>query len=278
MLVTAEDPNQTIIDALQQAYAQLAAADKAQRIIDRWNSTTTDLAPADSVLQSLDVTLKGLPLSPFEITQTLDPCLTPLNDLGYDIYGQLPAWTALYSDQIYWNDVGLYTLGNPPILPSSGPLTLYGDVGYGTIAPPQPSDNIIFNYRFVLPTYLRAVCIFLIVGKAIDPTFVTDYAAPLRTAAQLLSDVHDKIANVQQTQSEGIVVLSPLQAWLAHGGAYGLWGHLLDESGLLSAQRIYTPICHRAEHSFHPSSKVPQFGVGASLWVKSRGNLTPMGF
>ena len=220
------NPIQQIKQALQNDFAQLEAADKAQRIIDRWNSTQTDIAPAESVLESLSTLVQQLPLSPSEIATQLKSCLNAINILGYDQNGELPAWTAVYSDQIYWNDNGLYQLMTYADPDDSGDWVQWGfiDVGYGTLAPPAPSDDIVFNYRFVLVTYLQAVFIFVAVGKAIDPNFSTGYASALRTIAKLLSDVHDKILN------EGIYQLFP-RAWPSGWTTVGLGSLMVGEAG-----------------------------------------------
>ena len=214
---------QTIIAALNNAFAQLNAIDKAERIINRWNNVQTDIGPAESQLQGLSTLVTGLPLTPFQIFQVIGPCTTPLNDLGYDTNGGMPAWSAVYSDQVYWTDAGLYqlTVFNQD---SNNNWVYWGsaDVGYGLQAPPTPSEDIVFNTRFVLPTYLEAVSIFLIVGKAIDPQFTTGYAGALRGVAELLSEVHDKVANTGKTPSEGIIQLSPPGPWTTAGLLFSL--------------------------------------------------------
>jgi hypothetical protein len=69
----------------------------------------------------------------------------------------------------------------------------------------------VFNYRFVLVTYLYALGLLLVTGKAIDPEFATatGYAGTLRSIIDLLSFMHDTIANSNKTPSEGIIQLSP---------------------------------------------------------------------
>jgi len=218
LLSPSSDPLKPIEDEIKAQFALLDAVVKAQNIIDRWNSTNTELADAEDVLEALPTLASGPPLDSFQIANQLELCTHPLNALGVDLAtGGMPAWTAAYLDQVYWTDSGLYILDvwNQD---ENNNWVIWDtiDTGYGLQAPPQPpkgpqGEELVFHYRFVFPTYLSAVAIFTVVGKTIDPQFTeaTGYASTIRDIASLLSSVHDKIFNVQNTPSEGMIELSP---------------------------------------------------------------------
>ncbi len=191
-----QDELQQILTTIQNDFQQLQAEQQAENIIQRLTNLANALAPAQAVLDTLQVLLdQQPPLTGPEAVDEIQKCITAINDLTPDV-----VWTGVYSDQIYWTDVDLYPTnpyGNPyPFGPTypSGPA-------YGEQAPVAGSDDLVFSYTYILPAYLDALFIFLSVAASLDQNFVADYANQvIRPAAALLQTRHDTILNQGITQ------------------------------------------------------------------------------
>jgi len=194
---------QTILTTIQNDFQQLNEAQKGEDIVQRLTDIGNQLAPAQAVLDSLQSLAGQLPLTPFEVTQQLQPCVTTINALAPD-----GNWLASYNDQVYWND---YQYVWPPPPWSEG-----NSYGYGQQAPNGNPDGTVFNYTYILPAYLNAVFIFLSVGGTIDPDFVQNWAnSVIRPAAALLQTNHDQVLNSGLTQlSPGYWTGQILAPWL----------------------------------------------------------------
>jgi len=88
----------------------------------------------------------------------------------------------------------------------------YSDEWSGQLAPDVPGDNLVFNYTYTLPQFLRAIYILLTTIGALDPTSLSYYQPTLRSCLTRLSAVHDTIVSsgivgtrVPKTSEVGIV-------------------------------------------------------------------------
>jgi hypothetical protein len=160
---------QEILTTIQNDFAQLNAADKAQSLIAALTNVTNALGPAKTAMDNLKASVNAQPpLTAAGILEQIGPCETAINQLSADII-----WTVVYSYQIYWTDA------------------LYGDQ-----APTGSSTDLVFNYTYVLPAYMYALFAFLSVAGCLNPTFATEYADTIiRPAASLLQAKHDTIFN-----------------------------------------------------------------------------------
>lgn len=183
---------QNILTTIQNDFAQLNQTLKAEDLIQKLTDIGNQLAPAKTVMDSLQSLVNQLPLTAYEVTQQMEICANAINALGPD-----PNWLVPFNDQIYWND---WQLVWPPPPWISGVNKL---PGYGQQSPAANSDGTVFNYTYILPAYLQAVFIFLSVGGCIDPNFMANWnSSILQPASALLKQMHDTIM-------AGIVKLSP---------------------------------------------------------------------
>jgi hypothetical protein len=184
---------QNILSTIQSDFAQLNAADQAGRLITRLTNVANQVGPAQAVLDTLSALVNLQPPATGAVRiQTIDTCITALNDLTPDII-----WEAVYTDQIYWSDYNEYFALN-----EFGQIS---DAGYGQQQPAQvaPNSDLVFSYIYILPAYLHVLFIFLAVAAALDPDFGKNYAdSVIRPAVTLLKNRHDQIVG-------GITQLSP---------------------------------------------------------------------
>lgn len=200
-LLNQVDPTQAALQQIIAAIQNDFQADKAGRIIDRLTNQVNAQGEALAVLDSLNVLLNSQPpLTDQERADEIEKCISAIEKLSPED----PLWTAVFSDQTYWTDSGVFTRPESGFFGHEGPVDV--DAGYGQKAPPSSNDRV-FNYTYILPAYLQAVSCFLIVAGALMPTFAKDYAdTVIRPAAGLLKARHDKIVN------EGINQILP-QHW-----------------------------------------------------------------
>jgi hypothetical protein len=206
LFISQPDPLQPILDTLQQDFAQLYAILEARFNDEDWKNLAALVKDAESVLQILDGLVNANP--PLTDAQRLDhiaTCLAPLNALSDgSTHPPSPFFLAVYSDQVYWTDAGVYLQANvQPIMNPNPPhdetwqeLGTIG-VGYGTQAPPAPPDNQVFSYLYVLPYYLKAVFILTAVGTSLFADFGKREERQQSTIigyAKFLTTLHDLIA------------------------------------------------------------------------------------
>jgi hypothetical protein len=175
LFISQPDPLQPILDTLQKDFAQLYAALKARQNEQDWQNLAQLVGNAEAVLETLDGLVKADP--PLTDAQRLDhiaTCLAPLNALSDgSTHFPSPFFLAVYSEQVYWTDAGVFLQANIQFDPNSGRWVEGAptDVGYGTQAPPAPPDNQVFSYFYVLPYFLKAVFILTAVGKSLFADF-----------------------------------------------------------------------------------------------------------
>jgi hypothetical protein len=180
---------QTILTTIQNDFAQLNAADKAARIIERLQNLDNITGPAETQIQQLQA----------HMAADIGQCLTAVNELALNP-GAISNWQAVFSDQIFWTDSGKFYQFSP--LPKYSGNVPPGaealDAGYGQQTPPQIGDeDLVFSYLYVLPDFLRTLAIFIAVAGSDDPNWVTDYGPQvlLPVATFLKDNVHDTIVS-----------------------------------------------------------------------------------
>jgi hypothetical protein len=173
--------------------AALNAHQKAQDINLRWTNLDNQIAPAQGVLDGLQADLNNN-ISQADKNSRIEICATTMEALKDAV------WFAPYQDQLYWNDYPDFLVAGFPTSTNFG----YCESPDKPVSPgPDPSGNV-FSYTYVMPSYLRALAIFMTVGEALDANFVQDFGETvLAPAADLLQQWHEKIVN------DGITQISP---------------------------------------------------------------------
>jgi hypothetical protein len=187
---------QEILTTVQKDFAQLNAADKAERIIQRLQNLDNITGPAETQLEQLQAHM------PTDIGQ----CLNAINELALNP-DAISNWQGVFSDQLFWTDSGEYF--QFPNLQGDDQRGVDWaadamDAGYGQQTPPEVGENLVFSYLYVLPDFLRTLAIFIAVAGSDDPKWVSDYGPQVLqpVAGFLKNNVHDTIAS-------GITQLSP---------------------------------------------------------------------
>jgi hypothetical protein len=194
------DPVQSKLAEVEQtlnnAFQRLAGDAVAREITSRNTTLYNIFTPAYTQLQTLKGEVDANP-TPAEVIDFIRPCITALDSLGG---GTQPneVWNMTFDSRVFWTDAGLYQnfCYDPP-------FTLSNPAGYGLQAPPVSADSTVWVYNYSLPLYMLTVSVLLSVGGALDPQFIGNYTAELRSAAALLNSVYEQIFDV------GLVRLSP---------------------------------------------------------------------
>jgi hypothetical protein len=178
-----------ILNTIQNDFAQLNAADKAARIIQRLQNLDNITSPAQTQLEQLQA----------HKAADIQPCLNAINALAINP-DATSNWEVVFSDQIFWTDAGQYfQFKNIQVDPLVGPQLVNAlDAGYGLQTPAQDGgEDLAFSYLYVLPDFLRVLAIFIAVAGSEDPNWVADYGPQVLgpVAAFLKNNVHDTIAN-----------------------------------------------------------------------------------
>jgi len=183
LFISQPDPLQPILDTLQKDFAQLYAALEARQNEEDWRNLAKLVSDAEAVLETLDGLVKGTAAANRNATsRPYRNMPAPLNALSDgSTHFPSPFFVAVYSEQVYWTDAGVFLQANIQFDPNSGRWGegVPTDVGYGTQAPPAPTDNQVFSYLYVLPYFLKAVFILTAVGKSFLPT-----SAKLKSASK----------------------------------------------------------------------------------------------
>lgn len=162
----------------------------------------------------------------------------PLNDY---------IWNLVYDWCVFFSDAGTYftfdlswqkTRHDPPGY-ISYELAL-ADVGYGMQPPPANPEGTVFAYTYSLPTYLTAVSVFLSVGLALDPEFLSDWQESLAGLASDLQSKHDIIFNGIMPLSPGYWTMdsiTPQQIAAGVTGMRSIWRVQAASPGLLKTRQ-----------------------------------------
>ena len=179
---------QNILKTIQNDFAQLNAADKAGRIIQKLQNLDDITSPAQTQLEQLQA----------HKAADIQPCLNAINALAINP-DATSNWQAVFSDQIFWTDAGQYfQFKNIEINPLDKTSVNALDAGYGEQTPAQVGgEDLAFSYLYVLPDFLRVLAIFIAVAGSEDPNWVADYGPQVLgpVAAFLKNNVHDTIAS-----------------------------------------------------------------------------------
>ena len=163
---------QDVLNAIQTEFSQLegqiAANDKLQRMRD----VDIGINPAVNVFDGLQAMMTYTPPLDREYKQTqIDICRGSVEFFtDYD-----DKWQAAKAD-----------------------LPFYSDGWSGTLAPQADSSGNVFNYTYTLPQFLRAIYIFLITIRALDPKSLKSYL-------EVFTKCFNRLATVHQTIVSGIV-------------------------------------------------------------------------
>jgi hypothetical protein len=123
------------------------------------------------------------------------PCQTVLNNFA--VKDNL-IWNVSYLvteyGKVYWNDGGQYESTCFFGASDGGDVTFDSYAQYGPQTPPLNADGTtVFDYRLSLPLYLWAIAVFLLIGRALDPQFLTSRKADIAQASDTLKWLYDKI-------------------------------------------------------------------------------------
>lgn len=222
---------------IQADFAQLGHDLGAAQLLARNQAIAGFLFSQDgaySYLQGLNDSVNELnaqppQLTPNEVHQQIQTVLGAVDGLA----GGLPdlVWNVTYDWQVYWTDSGTYyTPDWEPVGIPGRYSPFWVDVGYGLQAPSKPADGNVFTYVVSLPAYQYAVAIFIAVGLALDPQFVSNpsWRPALQQIATFLQSQH-------QTVQEGITFLSPF-SWTTAS----ITG--LSYLGALPGEEVFGPV------------------------------------
>jgi hypothetical protein len=181
---------------------QIRAGQHADNIRNRLEAFAPPVAQAQAVLDSLPKILTESPpvTQEFRIAQ-VELCLDALNQFIQDV-----AWLTNFYDELY-----------------------YSDDRVGAIAPSPGASGLVFSTRYILPDYLGALYVFVVVTKALFGSLL-NYLVPLRRYRDRLQWVHD-------TATAGITELpfpSADEVW-----SYNLKPYLLDNNGFMRSPWSY---------------------------------------
>jgi hypothetical protein len=165
-IVDQDNQLQDMFNAIMNEFLQVNQLLKAEEKLARMRDVDNGINPAVGVFQQLPAMLIDPNLTAEYILQQIQICLDSLNFFSsYD-----DKWQTVYQEFPY-----------------------YSDGWSGSLAPPVPSDGLVFNYTYTLPQFLRAIYIFLAVVNALAPSSLSAYAPALSQAAERLLSVHDTI-------------------------------------------------------------------------------------
>jgi hypothetical protein len=162
--------------ALNNAFSQLHADDRATRIIDRENRLNDAYSLSDSVLGTLQADVEAN-LDWAARSDRIEKCIQAVDQLDFNAQ-----FLTIFDDEIYYQD-------------------WWSGRGLG----PAPSGALVFTDRYTLPAYMRAVLAFVMVIRAFDPQYREHNAGEIQKYMDRLTTVHDL--------SAGGVKLMPIPDW-----------------------------------------------------------------
>jgi len=183
---------------VQNSINQLIGAQKAADLQNRLTEMVNALATMQGVFDGLKADLNAN-LNAADRNSRIETCSQALSIFTDPSLSPKATWSAPYSDLVYWDD-------RPDFYYSGGPLTTV-DLGYGVVSPTPDADGLVFYYNVALPSFLRALAIWVAEAAALDPNYIADFgAAVLQPAVNTLNWVHDTIVG------QGIQILAPVNA------------------------------------------------------------------
>jgi hypothetical protein len=192
---------QEIIDAMYTGFHELNLDLRAEDLKRQWDLIDLLFADAEAAFDSLKSDLTASPPvdSGYKSLQ-IQKCLAPVLVFEGLVWGE-PAdqWQFIHDFQVYFSPTypWYYEGGG---LPSSLFPFSYGGQTFAvnfrdpnTFDPGADANGLTFNYIYILPSYLRAIMLFLAVGAAFRPDFTRVYEHNLRNSAKFLLMIHDQI-------------------------------------------------------------------------------------
>jgi hypothetical protein len=177
-IVGQDDQLQDMFNAIMNEFQQVNQMLRTEEKLARMRDVDNGINSAVGVFQQLPAMLIEPHLSAEYKLGQVQICLDSLNFFSnYD-----DKWQTVYQEFPY-----------------------YTDGWSGSLAPPVPSDGLVFNYTYTLPQFLRALYIFLAVVNGLAPSSLPTYAPALSQAAARLLSIHDTIVTgIVPTRLPGI--------------------------------------------------------------------------
>jgi len=186
------------LGTVQNSINQLIGAQKAADLQSRLTEMVNALATMQGIFDGLQADLNAN-LSASDRNSRIETCSQALSIFTDPVLSPEAIWSAPYSDLVYWDDT-------PDFYYSGGVLTTV-DLGYGVVSPTPDADGLVFYYNVVLPSFLRALAMWVAEAAALDPNYVADFGATvLQPAVNTLNWVHNTIVG------QGIQILAPVNA------------------------------------------------------------------
>jgi hypothetical protein len=171
-MVTGNDKSlDDVLNAMTRLFAELNAEVRAGQILERMRDLANTMADSQAVLQQLPTMVKEQTSNDFRLEQ-IQKCLSAVINLT-DVDDSGGKWKAVYGEQIYYS----------------------GD-GWSYPMAPQPDvDDLVFNYTYILPLYLRSIYTLLTVIGTLTPKDLPLYSEAFRNCVVRLQRVHDTIVD-----------------------------------------------------------------------------------
>jgi len=164
-----------VLNAMTRLFAELNAEIRAGQILERMRDLANTMADSKAVLQQLPTMVQEGTSNDFRLEQ-IQKCLSAVINLT-DADDSGGKWKAVYGDQLYYS----------------------GD-GWSDPVMPQPdADDLVFNYTYILPLYLRSIYTLLTAIGTLSPKDLHLYSDTFRACVIRLQRVHD-------TVTDGIVI------------------------------------------------------------------------
>ena len=189
---------QQLQTAIEKGFSSLQLQQAAADIIARNNSLAPAVAQAQTVVDQLKADfLQHPPVTNDYKLQQIGLCLDAVNQLD-----QETKWLTVFKDEVYADATVL-----------TGRWQLSGFT-------PQPNpDGTVFTDRYNTPYFMQVLSMFLVVAKAFDPDYLSNYADPLERFCKRLRWAYD-------TSADGIrFVNPPVEADFLPGSGLGPGDH-----------------------------------------------------
>jgi hypothetical protein len=201
------DEIKTALNSLLQAVDNINASLRWSHIVGRWKDIDNAFIPANSVLDLLEADVNNLAqLSYGDKSDRIAKCAETLESLQNSAN-----WKLFWSDPVYYQD------------------------DYNRQSMPMPdSDGSVFSPAYVLPQYVRALAIYLLVMRSIASEDIQYHSKDLKKFVNFLRDAHDRSA-------AGIVQTSvPTRG--GGGSPIGIGGNATGYRSLGLAQTPYADV------------------------------------
>lgn len=190
---------QEILSKIDAGFAKLGLHLKGENILARLRSLHSITDPADGVYTELSFNINGNVSNDFKHGE-IEKCVTALQGL---MHPELEQWKVVHDDQVFYSPEATIHYGGggasnsvftfTPTTPGS--VECEGMIFTSNFDPGADTDNLVFNYTYILPAFMRLIMIFLAVCAAFDPNYTNldNQGRFIRQLAIFLLAIHDKI-------------------------------------------------------------------------------------